>query len=138
MGTSEKITIQTTVQAPVEKVWAYWTEPNHITKWNAASDDWHTPFAENDLRIGGKFLSRMEAKDGSFGFDFGGTYDEVKANEVIAYSMEDGRTVIITFKANGDKTEIVETFDADSENPVDMQRQGWQAILDRFKNYVED
>lgn len=138
MGTSEKITIQTTVQAPVEKVWAYWTEPNHITKWNAASDDWHTPFAENDLRIGGKFLSRMEAKDGSFGFDFGGTYDEVKANEVIAYSMEDGRTVIITFKANGDKTEIVETFDADSENPVDMQRQGWQAILDRFKSYVEN
>jgi uncharacterized protein YndB with AHSA1/START domain len=138
MGTSEKITIQTTVQAPVEKVWAYWTEPNHITKWNAASDDWHTPFAENDLRIGGKFLSRMEAKDGSFGFDFGGTYDEVKANEVIAYSMEDGRTVSITFKANGDKTEIVETFDADSENPVDMQRQGWQAILDRFKSYVEN
>ncbi|MFL8938038.1 SRPBCC domain-containing protein [Rossellomorea oryzaecorticis] len=138
MGASEKITIQTTVQAPVEKVWAYWTEPNHITKWNAASDDWHTPFAENDLRIGGKFLSRMEAKDGSFGFGFGGTYDEVKANEVIAYSMEDGRTVIITFKANGDKTEIVETFDADSENPVDMQRQGWQAILDRFKSYVEN
>ncbi|OAT85384.1 polyketide cyclase [Bacillus sp. MKU004] len=138
MGTSEKITIQTTVQAPVEKVWAYWTEPNHITKWNAASDDWHTPFAENDLRIGGKFLSRMEAKDGSFGFDFGGTYDEVKANEVIAYSMEDGRTVSITFKANGDKTEIVETFDPESENPVDMQRQGWQAILDRFKSYVEN
>ncbi|KSU58343.1 polyketide cyclase [[Bacillus] enclensis] len=138
MGASEKITIQTTVQAPVEKVWAYWTEPNHITKWNAASDDWHTPFAENDLRIGGKFLSRMEAKDGSFGFDFGGTYDEVKANEVIAYSMEDGRTVSITFKANGDKTEIVETFDPDSENPVDMQRQGWQAILDRFKSYVEN
>ncbi len=138
MGTSEKITIRTTVEAPVEKVWEYWTEPNHITKWNAASDDWHTPFAENDLRLGGKFLSRMEAKDGSFGFDFAGTYDEVKTNEVIAYSMEDGRTVSITFKANGDKTEIVETFDPESENPVDMQRQGWQAILDRFKNYVEN
>lgn len=138
MGTSEKITIQTTVQAPVEKVWAYWTEPNHITKWNAASDDWHTPFAENDLRIGGKFLSRMEAKDGSFGFDFGGTYDDVKANEVIAYSMEDGRTVSITFKGHGNETEIVETFDPDSENPIDMQQQGWQAILDRFKNYVEN
>ncbi|QWC21101.1 SRPBCC family protein [Bacillus haikouensis] len=138
MGTSEKITIQTTVQAPVEKVWAYWTEPNHITKWNAASDDWHTPFAENDLRIGGKFLSRMEAKDGSFGFDFGGTYDDVKANEVIAYSMEEGRTVSITFKGHGNETEIVETFDPDSENPVDMQQQGWQAILDRFKNYVEN
>ncbi|OIU68573.1 SRPBCC family protein [Rossellomorea aquimaris] len=138
MGTSDKITIQTTVQAPVEKVWEYWTEPNHITKWNAASDDWHTPFAENDLRIGGKFLSRMEARDGSFGFDFGGTYDEVKTNEVIAYSMEDGRTVSITFKGHGNETEIVETFDPDSENPVDMQQQGWQAILDRFKNYVEN
>ncbi|XXM73101.1 SRPBCC family protein [Lysinibacillus sphaericus] len=137
MGTSDKITIQTTVQAPVEKVWEYWTEPNHITKWNAASDDWHTPFAENDLRIGGKFLSRMEAKDGSFGFDFGGTYDEVKTNEVIAYSMEDGRTVSITFKGHGSETEIEETFDPDSENPVDVQRQGWQAILDRFKEYVE-
>jgi uncharacterized protein YndB with AHSA1/START domain len=138
MGTTDKITIQTTVQAPVEKVWEYWTEPNHITKWNAASDDWHTPFAENDLRIGGKFLSRMEAKDDSFGFDFGGTYDEVKTNEVIAYSMEDGRTVSITFKGNENETEIVETFDPDSENPVDMQRQGWQAILDRFKSYVEN
>jgi uncharacterized protein YndB with AHSA1/START domain len=138
MGTSDKITIQSTVHAPVEKVWEYWTEPNHITKWNAASDDWHTPFAENDLKIGGKFLSRMEAKDGSFGFDFGGTYDEVKTNEVIAYSMEDGRTVSITFKGHGNVTEIVETFDPDTENPVDMQRQGWQAILDRFKNYVEN
>ncbi|MBH9964920.1 SRPBCC family protein [[Bacillus] enclensis] len=138
MGTSEKITIRTTVEAPVEKVWEYWTEPNHITKWNAASDDWHTPFAENDLRLGGKFLSRMEAKDGSFGFDFAGTYDEVKTNEVIAYSMEDGRTVSISFRGKGNETEIVETFDADSENPVDMQRQGWQAILDRFKNYVEN
>jgi uncharacterized protein YndB with AHSA1/START domain len=137
MGTTEKITIQTTVQAPVETVWEYWTEPNHITKWNAASDDWHTPFAENDLRIGGKFLSRMETKDGSFGFDFGGTYDEVTTNEVIAYSMEDGRTVSVTFKGQGNETEIVETFDPDPENPVDMQRQGWQAILDRFKRYVE-
>ncbi|WP_175987451.1 SRPBCC family protein [Bacillus sp. Marseille-Q1617] len=137
MGTHEKITVQTTVQAPVEKVWEYWTEPNHIIKWNAASGDWHTPFAENDLRIGGKFLSRMEAKDGSFGFDFGGTYDEVKANEVIAYSMEDGRTVSIRFNGQGNETEILEIFDADSENPVDMQRQGWQAILDNFKRYVE-
>jgi uncharacterized protein YndB with AHSA1/START domain len=137
MGNSNKITIKSSVQAPVAKVWEYWTAPNHITKWNAASDDWHTPFAENDLRVGGNFLSRMEAKDGSFGFDFGGTYDQVKINEVIAYSMEDGRTVSITFNGQGNETEIVETFDAESENPIDMQRQGWQAILDNFKRYVE-
>ncbi len=85
METSKKITVETTVQAPVETVWKCWTDPKHITKWNSASDDWHTPFAENDVRVGGKFLSRMEAKDGSFGFDFGGIYDEVKLHEVIDY-----------------------------------------------------
>src|SRR3954468_963380 len=85
METSKKITVETTVQAPVEKVWKYWTETTHITNWNSASDDWHTPYAENDLRVGGKFLSRMEAKDGSFGFDFGGIYDDVILHEVIAY-----------------------------------------------------
>lgn len=132
-----KITVETKVQAPVEHVWKCWTEPAHITKWNSASEDWHTPFAENDLRAGGKFLSRMEAKDGSFGFDFGGIYDEVHLHEVIAYTMEDGRKVEITFKGNENETEVIETFDAESTNPVDFQQQGWQAILDNFKKYAE-
>lgn len=131
------ITVQTTVNAPVEKVWRMWSEPEHITKWNSASEDWHTPRAENDLRIGGKFRSRMEAKDGSAGFDFGGTYDDVRENEHIAYTMSDGRTVKIAFTADGDKTRVAETFDPESENPRDMQQGGWQAILDNFKKYVE-
>ncbi|MGX6445129.1 SRPBCC family protein [Neobacillus sp. K501] len=137
METSKKIKVQTTVQAPVETVWEYWTEPTHIKKWNNASDDWHTPIAENDLRVGGKFLSRMEAKDGSFGFDFGGIYDEVKLHEVIAYTMEDGRQVNITFKGNNNETEVIETFDAETSNPIEFQQQGWQAILDNFKKYAE-
>ena len=91
------ITVETTVNEPIEKVWKYWTEPQHITKWNSASDDWHTPFAQNDLRVGGKFLSRMEAKDNSFGFDYSGIYDEVKLNEIISYILEDGRKIRIIF-----------------------------------------
>ncbi|WML26463.1 SRPBCC family protein [Neobacillus sp. OS1-33] len=136
-GNNVKVTVKATVNAPVEKVWEYWTEPKHITKWNNASDDWHTPIAENDLTVGGKFLTRMEAKDGSFGFDFGGIYDEVKLNEVISYTMGDGRKVTITFKAHGNETEVIETFDAETSNPVEMQQAGWQAILDNFKKYVE-
>lgn len=93
MEKGNEITVKTTVHAPIEKVWEYWNEPEHMTKWSHASDDWHTPYAENDLRVGGKFVARMEAKDGSFCFDFGGVYDEVKLHEVIAYTMEDGRTV---------------------------------------------
>ena len=134
---NSKVTVQTTVQAPVDKVWTYWTEPVHITKWNSASDDWHTPVAENDLRVGGKFFSRMEAKDGSFGFDFGGVYDEVKTHELIAYTLGDGRKVQITFNGQGSETEVIETFDAETMNPVEMQQQGWQAILDNFKKYAE-
>ena len=137
METSKKITVETTVQAPVEKVWQYWTETTHITNWNSASDDWHTPYAENDLRVGGKFLSRMEAKDGSFGFDFGGIYDEVILHEVLAYTLEDGRKVKITFKGQENETEVIETFDAETENPIELQQQGWQAILDHFKKYAE-
>jgi uncharacterized protein YndB with AHSA1/START domain len=138
METSTKITVETTIQAPVEKVWKYWTEPTHITKWNSASEDWHTPIAENDLRVGGKFHSRMEAKDGSFGFDFGGIYDEVNLHEVIAYTLGDGRQVKITFKGLENGTEVTETFDAEGINPVEMQEAGWQAILDNFKKYVEN
>jgi uncharacterized protein YndB with AHSA1/START domain len=136
-GKSVKITVKATVHAPVEKVWEYWTEPSHITKWNNASDDWHTPVAENDLRVGGKFLTRMEAKDGSFGFDFGGIYDEVKLNKVISYTLGDGRKVTITFKGQGNETEVIETFDAETMNSVEMQQAGWQAILDNFKKYTE-
>jgi uncharacterized protein YndB with AHSA1/START domain len=133
-----KITVHNTVNAPVEKVWKYWTMPEHITKWNSASDDWHSPRAENDLRKGGKFFARMEAKDGSVGFDFEGVYDEVKTNELIAYTMGDGRKVIVTFLPAGNTTTVTETFDAETVNPVEMQRGGWQAILDNFKKYTEN
>jgi uncharacterized protein YndB with AHSA1/START domain len=138
METSKKIIVETTVQAPVEKVWEYWTEPTHITKWNTASEEWHTPFAENDLQVGGKFLSRMEAKDGSFGFDFGGVYDDVRLNEGIAYTLEDGRKVTINFIRQGDETKVIETFDAENTNPIEMQEAGWQAILDNFKKYINN
>jgi len=132
-----QITVEAIVNAPVEKVWKTWSEPQHITKWCAASDDWHAPKAENDLRTGGKFSTRMEAKDGSFGFDFGGVYDNVKKNELIEYTMGDGRKVQVTFSPSGNQTKIVETFEAESTNPVEMQRGGWQAILDNFKKYTE-
>ncbi|MGE7667307.1 SRPBCC family protein [Ureibacillus composti] len=131
------IRVEATVQAPVKKVWAYYTEPTHITKWNSASDDWHTPHAENDLRVGGKFLSRMEAKDGSFGFDFGGVYDAIIPYEVIAYTLGDGRKVKINFNGQEDNTVVHVEFEAESQNPPVMQQQGWQAILDNFKKYVE-
>lgn len=139
MSTIEKqqVTVETTVKAPIAKVWDYWSAPEHIIKWSAASEDWHTPRAENDLRAGGKFSSRMEAKDGSFGFDFGGTYDEVITHELISYTMADGRQVSIKFNNDGDSTGIVETFDTETQNSVEMQQQGWQAILDNFRKYTE-
>lgn len=132
-----KITIAATLNVPVEKVWELWTKPEHITKWNSASEEWHTPKAENDLRVGGAFSSRMEAKDGSFGFDFGGIYDEVKTNELIAYTLGDDRKVEIRFEAEGQSTKITETFEVEELNAVEMQRGGWQAILDNFKKYAE-
>lgn len=131
------ITVESTVKAPVEKVWKYWTSPDDITKWNSPSDDWHTPRAENDLRVGGKFLSRMEAKDGSFGFDFEGVYEKVVEHKQISYSMSDGRRVNILFSDNGKETKVSETFDPESENSLEMQKAGWQAILDNFKKYAE-
>jgi uncharacterized protein YndB with AHSA1/START domain len=131
------ITVKTTVDAPIEKVWKFWSSPEHITQWNNASNDWHTPHAENDLRTGGKFLARMEAKDGSFGFDFGGVYDDVRENKYIAYTMGDGRKVEVTFSENGNETDIEETFEAENQNPIEMQRAGWQAILGNFKKYTE-
>lgn len=131
------ITIKTTVHAPVEKVWQYWSEPKHITQWCTATAEWHTPRAENDLRTGGTFVTRMEAKDGSMGFDFGGVYDDVKTNEYIAYTMGDGRKVSISFESNDGQTTITETFDPESQNPREMQQAGWQNILDNFKKYTE-
>ena len=136
-ATKTKITIQITVNAPVEKVWIYWTDPQHIVNWNAASDDWHTPWAENDLRVGGRFASRMEAKDGSIGFDFAGVYDDVKTNELIAYTIGDGRRVEVKFTGEGNKTRVTESFEAEDVNSIEMQRGGWQAILNNFKKYVE-
>lgn len=133
----EKITIEATVQAPVEKVWETWTKPEHITQWSFASEDWFTPKAENDLRVGGEFTTRMEAKDGSFGFDFGGIYDEVTEHKLISYTLGDGRKVKIEFEENGDETKVIETFDPEDQNPVEMQRGGWQAILNNYKKYTE-
>jgi len=131
------ITIESLISSDVKKVWDYWTEPKHITKWNFASDDWHCPKAENDLRVGGKLKSRMEAKDGSFGFDFEAIYDEVIDQKKIVYTMADGRKATTTFENQGNKIKVTTTFDAENENPVEMQRTGWQAILDNFKKYVE-
>ena len=134
---AQTITIQATINAPVDKVWTFYTEPKHITQWNNASDDWHTPSATNDLRVGGKFVSRMEAKDGSVGFDFSGKYTDVKKHERIAYVMEDGRKAQIVFTKNNDKTNVTVTFDAETQNSIEMQKGGWQAILNNFKKHVE-
>ncbi len=131
------ITVEATINAAVQEVWEKWTTPAHITKWNAASDDWHTPSAENDLREGGKFSARMEAKDGSMGFDFGGIYDTVKPFELIEYTLGDDRKVKIEFEANGNETRVIETFEAESVHPAELQQAGWQAILNNFKKYVE-
>jgi uncharacterized protein YndB with AHSA1/START domain len=131
------ISIEAIIDAPIEKVWHHWTSPDSIKAWNQASDDWHTTWAENDLRKGGRFMSRMEARDGSFGFDFEGIYDEVKTHELITYSLGDNRRVKIVFTDLGQKTLVQETFDAENTNPVEMQKNGWQAILNNFKKFVE-
>lgn len=131
-----KINIQTRIQAPVELVWTCWTAPEHIVKWNHASDDWHTTKAENNLQVGGKFLSRMEAKDGSFGFDFEGIYDRVDEHAYIEYHLADARVVQVEFKQEGDYTEVTEIADPETMNPLEMQVAGWQAILNNFAAYV--
>lgn len=131
-----KITVETTVNAPVAKVWSAYTTPDEIKQWNTASDDWHTTKSTVDLRVGGMFTSRMEAKDGSFGFDFAGTYTKVVPNELIEYSFGD-RAGVVEFIASAEGTVVRVTFDAESENPVEQQRQGWQAILNNFSKHVE-
>ena len=135
--TKNRITVETVVNAPVEKVWNTWNEPEHIKAWCHASDDWHAPASTNDLRTGGTFSTTMAAKDGSFSFDFGGVYDNVKENELIEYTMGDGRQAQIIFTKQGDSTKVVETFDAEGTHSLDMQKAGWQAILDNFKKYTE-
>jgi len=131
------ITVETTVPVSPELAWGYWTEPRHITQWNQASEDWYTPRAESDLRVGGKFSSRMESKDGKYGFDFWGIYDAVEPYRLIETTLGDERKVRTTFESVTAGTRIVETFEAESENSVELQRDGWQAILDSFRRYVE-
>ena len=132
-----KITIETVVNAPIAKVWDAWNNPADIQQWNNASDDWHTTHSTVDLREGGTFLSRMEARDGSAGFDFGGTYTRVVPHKTIEYRMGDGREVQTHFAERADGVAIKSTFDAETENPPELQRQGWQAILDNFRRHVE-
>ena len=139
MGTITKtlITVRATVNASVESVWKHWTSPESVTQWNHASDDWHSPKASNDLRKGGKFSYRMEARDGSMGFDFEGIYDKVIVNKQIDYTMPDGRKVKTTFHPEDEKTEIVETFEAENTYTLEQQRDGWQSIMNNFKKFTE-
>lgn len=130
------ITIQTTVDAPIDTVWKCWISPEHITQWNAASEDWHTPKAMSNFEIGGSFSYRMEAKDGSMGFDLNGVFDQINEHRFIAYTMEDDRKVEIDFEAQGNQTLITERFEAESMNSRELQQMGWQAILNNFAKYA--
>ena len=138
MDHMQSITINAMVNAPVEKVWAFWTQPQHIIKWTFASDDWHVPYAENDLKVNGKFKTTMAAKDGSMQFDFEGIYSIVNENKLIAYELADGRQVKITFEENDGQTQLTETFDPEDQHPIEMQKVGWQSILNNFKKYTEE
>jgi len=137
MEATASITISTFVNLPIEIVWKVWIRPVHIKNWNNASPNWHTPFAKNSLKVGGKFIYRMEARDGSFGFDFEGKYQEVELEKRITYQLVDGRKVWIKFEKEGEGVQITETFEPEQENSIELQRQGWQAILDNFKRYSE-
>lgn len=134
---SHKITVSAAINADVQKVWNYYTQPEHITQWNFADSSWQCPSASNDMKIGGKYAARMEAKDGSFGFDFEAVYNEIKEGENFTYTMPDGRQVCVYFKENNGQTHVDVVFDPERDNPEDMQRGGWQAILDNFKKYAE-
>jgi uncharacterized protein YndB with AHSA1/START domain len=131
------ITVSAIVKAEKTQVWQCFTDPKHIVNWNFASPDWHCPSAENDLRVGGKFTSVMAARDGSFSFDFTGIYSEVTEHESFTYSMPDGRNVHLKFESQGEDTLVTEVFDPENENPVELQQEGWQAILNNFKAYAE-
>ncbi|MDP4128289.1 MAG: SRPBCC family protein [Bacillota bacterium] len=132
-----RITIETIVNRDMNHVWTCWTDPKHIMEWNNASEDWHTPSAENDLRVSGTFTYKMAAKDGSFSFDFGGVYDEVQYGKRISYTIGDGRKVAIDFVEFDGGVKVTETFEAEETHSLEMQQGGWQAILDNFKHYAE-
>ena len=132
------ITVQNTINVPIDEVWEKWTTPQHIMKWNNASDDWYTPFAEIDLQVGGKFKYTMASKDDTMRFDFEGVYTTVLDFSVIEYEIIDGRKVKITFEQDAASTKVIESFDPERENSEELQEQGWQAILDNFKKYVEE
>ncbi|MCA9374393.1 SRPBCC domain-containing protein [Candidatus Peregrinibacteria bacterium] len=131
------ITVQTTIKAPIEKVWECWNKPEHISNWAFAADEWEADAKENDLRVGGRFSTIMAAKDGSASFEFGGEYTLIKEYQQIEYIMDDGRKVQITFKPSSDSVEIIESFDPETQNEPEFQKQGWQAILNNFKKYTE-
>ncbi|MFV8378402.1 SRPBCC family protein [Flavobacterium sp. LB3R33] len=132
------ITVQNTINASIEKVWELWTAPEHVMKWNNASEDWHTPFAENDLKVGGKFKYTMASKDGTMRFDFEGFYTNIVNPSLIEYKLADDRKVKITFESQKNGVLLIEKFDPETENSEALQQQGWQAILDNFKKYVEN
>lgn len=134
---STKLTVHSTINAKRQKVWDYYTKPEHITRWNFADPSWHCPYAENDMRVGGKYKARMEAKDGSFGFDFEAVYNSLTDGERFSYVMADGREASVDFFDLVIKTDVIVKFDAEKENPIEMQKAGWQSILNNFKNYVE-
>ena len=134
---STKITIRAVISADKHKTWNYYTQPEHITKWNFATENWHCPSANNDMRVGGKYIARMEAKDGSFGFDFEGIYNSIEPLKKIEYTLSDGRKVFISFVGDQKSTTIFESFEAENENSLELQEQGWQAILNHFKLYTE-
>lgn len=134
--TQKRINIKVTVSADKQKVWDYYTQPEHITKWNFADPSWHCPTATNDIKIGGRYLARMEAKDGSFSFDFDAVYIDIRQGEGFTYEFG-GRQATVELKATNGQTEVTVTFDPETENSIELQRSGWQAILDNFKNYTE-
>lgn len=133
-----QITVSALIEASLEKVWKYWTTPKHIMEWNNASDDWFTPSAENDLKVGEKFTYRMSARDESVAFDFSGTYDEIEEMKRIKYTLDDERKVEITFELEDDLVKVTEIFEAEIYNSPELQEAGWQAILDNFKRYTEN
>lgn len=132
-----KITVTATINADVKKVWDYYTNPTHIVNWNFADPSWHCPTATNEMKVGGVYKARMEAKDGSFGFDFEAVYNEIIPEKKLVYTIADGRKVINTFDEKNGETSVITEFEAESQNPIEMQKDGWQSILNNFKNYIE-
>jgi uncharacterized protein YndB with AHSA1/START domain len=137
MSDKKSIIVEVSIEAPIEKVWRIWNDPKFIVQWYHASEDWHAPFSENDLRVDGKFKTTMSAKDGSFSFDFEGIYTEVVDHKLIAYQLADNRKVRVEFSVSGTMTKVIETFEAENTNTTQTQKGGWQAILNNFKNCVE-